>query len=408
MKKPYISFIIPSYNTQKTIEKCISSLVNQNYPKDSYEIIAVDNNSSDKTAAIIKSFPQVKYSNEPTQGRSYTRNHGANLAVGKLLAFIDADVYLDTDWLKHLSNNFNRQSIGGGQGRIIPSNDDGQASLNTFRIRQQDEATNKSNIILHLMYFESPMVNSAACIYRKEAFDFVGGFDVHLERHEDIDLAKRVCLAGYDLVAVKESKAYVEYHGEGWWSYFKRSYSEGYTKQSYNVKWHQYFNSQKNDIAVTSSESPKSIPKKKMINLEAIRMNFWMVRDEIFYNVLRSVIHFDFYYSLKAINSIFKSTGRVWGIFRNNYSGEFAPVYRHDLLERSLVVKEKFEFNLDDNFSFFIQEGEIRINENVRFIFQDDAVLYAMNIKKNEFVNLGSIELHKKILNVRDLLNQKT
>jgi glycosyltransferase involved in cell wall biosynthesis len=408
MKLDFISIIVPAYNAQKTLPKCITSLINLDFPKDQYEIIIVDNNSTDKTAVIIKSFSEVIYTRETIQGRSYTRNHGAKISKGNILVFIDADVFLDSQWLKFLAVKFKKKSIGGGQGRVIPTNNDGQASLNNFRIRQQNEATDKTNIILRLKYFESPMVNSAACIYRKEAFELVGGFDVFLERHEDIDLAKRVCVAGYDLVAVPESCAYVEYHGEGWWSYFVRSYSEGYTKQSYNIKWRQYFNSQKNDIAIASSECTESSSKKKMINLEAIKMNFWMVRDEIFYNVLRTVVRFDFYYSLKAINSTFKSAGRVWGILRNNYSGEFVPRYRHDLLDRTLFVKEKFEFNLDDNFSFFIQEGEIRINENVRFVLQDNAVLYALNIKKNEFVNLGSIELHKKVLNVRDLLNQNT
>lgn len=411
MKSDFVSIIVPAYNAQKTIQKCITSLINLDFPKDQYEIIVIDNNSTDKTEEIIKSNPGVIYTKETTQGRSYTRNHGAKISKGTILAFIDADVFLDAGWLKHLVAKFKKESIGGGQGRVIPTDDDGQVSLNNFRIRQQNEATDKTNIILRLKYFESPMVNSAACIYRKEAFDLVGGFDVLLERHEDIDLAKRVCVSGYDLVAVPESRAYVEYHGEGWWSYFVRSYSEGYTKQSYNIKWRQFFNSQQTetfDPALVSIESPDTKPKKKLINLDAVRMNFWMVRDEIFYNVLRSIIRFDFYYSLKAINSTFKSVGRIWGILKNSYPGDFIPKYRHDLLDRSLVVKEKFEFNLDDNFSFFIQEGEIKINENVRFVLQDDAVLYALNIKKNEFVNLGSIELHKKVLNVRDLLNQTT
>lgn len=411
MKSDFVSIIVPAYNAQKTIQKCIISLINLDFPKDQYEIIIVDNNSTDKTEEIIKNFSEVIYTKEIIQGRSYTRNHGASISKGNLLAFIDADVFLDTGWLKFLAAKFTKESIGGGQGKIIPTDDDGQASLNNFRIRQQNEATDQTNMILRLKYFESPMVNSAACMYRKEAFDLVGGFDVLLERHEDIDLAKRVCVSGYDLVAVPESRAYVEYHGEGWWSYFIRSYSEGYTKQSYNIKWNQFFNSQQieniNPTTVSRKKS-EAKAKRKNINWDSVRMNFWMARDEIFYNVLRTVIRFDLYYSLKAINSTFKSAGRVWGLLKNTYPGVFVPKYRVDLLDRSLVVKEKFEFNLDDNFSFFIQEGEIKINENVRFVLQDDAVLYALNIKKNEFVNLGSIELHKKVLNVRDLLNQKS
>lgn len=409
-----VSIIVPAYNAQKTIQRCISSLSSLDFPKDQYEIIVVDNNSTDKTAEIIKSFSHVKYFKETTQGRSYTRNTGARNARGHIVAFIDSDVFLDAGWLKHLYAKFEKESIGGGQGRVIPSDDDGQASLNSFRIRQQDESTDKTNIILRLKYFESPMVNSAACIYRKEAFDLVGGFDVLLERHEDIDLAKRVCLAGYDLVAVMEAKAFVEYHGEGWWSYFVRSYSEGYTKQSYNTKWIQYYSSNPT-IGVSAPvpgllnpEMPVGKPVKKPIDYSALKANMWLVREEIVYNVLRSVVRFDTYYFLKAINSSFKSVGRAWGIIKNHYPGEFTPKYKTELVDRSILVKEKFEVKIDDHVRFVIQEGEIKVNENIRFVMQDDDILYALNIKKNEFVNFGNIELYKEVLNVREILNQRT
>lgn len=391
MTQNFISFIVPAYNAQKTIHKCITSLINQNFPKDQFEIIIVDNNSTDKTEEIIKSFPQVRYSSESTQGRSYTRNHGAQIAKGNIFAFIDADVYLDPDWLKNLVLNFNKKSIGGGQGRIIPSDDDGQASLNNFRIRQQNESTNNTNILLRLTYYETPMVNSAACMYRKEAFDFVGGFDVLLERHEDIDLSKRVCLAGYDLVAVKESRAHVEYHGEGWWSYFVRSYSEGYTKESYNAKWHQYFSS----IGKEEGNLPEVLSRQKKTRLNGLKRNYYSLKnnlrmfvDEIGFNILRGLVRFDSYYLLKAVNSSFKSYGRARGILKNGYSGKFEARYRPELLERAIVFKNNYQ---------------IPIDKNMRFIIQDNEILYALNIEKNDFVNFDNFPLFKVLLNQRSL-----
>lgn len=391
MTQNFISIIVPAYNAQKTIYKCILSLINQNFPKDQFEVIIVDNNSTDKTAEIIKSFSSVRYSNESIQGRSYTRNHGARIAKGNIFAFIDADVYLDPDWLKNLVSNFNKKSIGGGQGRIIPTNDDGQASLNNFRIRQQNESTNNTNILLRLMYYETPMVNSAACMYRKEAFEFVGGFDVLLERHEDIDLSKRVCLAGYDLVAVKESLAYVEYHGEGWWSYFVRSYSEGYTKESYNAKWHQYFSS----IGREEGYVPEILSSHKESGAEIFKRNYYSLKnnlkmfvDEIGYNILRGIKNFDSYYFLKAINSGFKSYGRARGILKNGYPGTFEVRYRPELLERAIIFKNDFQ---------------IPIDKNMRFVIQDNEILYALNIEKNDFVKFDNFPLFKVLLNQRSL-----
>ncbi len=378
----FVSIIVPAYNAQKTIQKCITSLLNLDYPMDKYEIIIVDNNSTDKTAELIKSYSRVTYANEKIQGRSYTRNTGAVIAKGELLAFIDADVFLDKDWLKNLVKNFQNENIGGGQGRVIPSNDDGQESLNNFRIRQQNESTSNTNIILRLMYFESPMVNSAACMYRKEAFEFVGGFDVLLERHEDIDLAKRVSLAGFDLVAVSESKAFVEYHGEGWWSYFVRSFSEGFTKQSYNDKWSQYFSS----VTVTSSEKNEEKKSEKNHSLANLKLNLHMVADEIVLNVLRAILSFDIYYFLKAVNSSFKSAGRLWGMLKNTYPGKFTVKYRYDLLKRSIFLERNIE---------------IKIDENIRFVIQDNEILYALNIQKNEILNFNSFNTFRQVLNHR-------
>lgn len=378
MSSNSVSIIVPAYNAQKTIQKCVNSLLNLDFPKEHFEIIIVDNNSTDKTAELVKNYSGVIYINESTQGRSYARNTGAKNAKGNLLAFIDSDVVLDKNWLKHLVENFQRESIGGGQGRVIPINEDGQVSLNNFRIRQQNESTGNSNIILRLMYAESPMVNSAACMYKKEAFNFVGGFDVLLERHEDIDLAKRVCLAGFELVAVSESKAFVEYHGEGWWSYFVRSFSEGYTKQSYNLKWSQYFSS----VPSIQIESAN----KKSYALAGLKLNLQMFADEIVFNTIRGFISFDTYYLLKAVNSSFKSAGRVWGILKNDYPGKFSINYRKDLLNRSIFLKN---------------DVEVKIDENIRFVIQDNEILYALNIQKNEILNLGEFYTFRQILNHR-------
>ena len=60
---PSVSVIVPVYNGEKTIEKCILSLMDQDYPRDRYEIIVVDHGSTDGTAKIVKQFP-VKYLSE--------------------------------------------------------------------------------------------------------------------------------------------------------------------------------------------------------------------------------------------------------------------------------------------------------------------------------------------------------
>ncbi len=374
--KKFVSIIVPAFNAQKTIEKCINALINLNYDKSFYEIILVDNNSTDRTVELVERFSEVKCIKEPRQGRSYARNTGAQKAVGELLAFVDADVFVDPLWLDHLVSAFTMSHIGGGQGRIVPCNDDGQDSLNTFRIRLQEESTSGTNIILRLKYYESPMVNSAACLYRKEAFHFVGGFDVLLERHEDIDLAKRVSIAGFDLVAASQAIAYVEYHGEGWLSYFIRSFSEGYTKQSYNKKWQQYFSS------FTPSVNENHGRKNKSILSSDFKNNLAMAMDEIGYSFLKFVVEFDSYYFFKSINATFKAFGRIYGIYQNDYQGHFTPRFCQKYINRMIMLKDGEVINLDPDY---------------RYVFQDGAILYSINIRTNEFTRFENFQGVEKI-----------
>jgi GT2 family glycosyltransferase len=289
-----------------------------------------------------------------------------------LLAFIDADVFVDQNWLSSLAKLFEHPYIGGGQGRIIPCDHDGQKLLNEFRIRQQNDSTGGSNIILRLMYGESPMVNSAACMYRRDAFLFVGGFDVWLERHEDIDLAKRVFVAGFDLIAASQAVAFVEYHGEGWWSYFKRSFDEGTTKQSYNEKWTKYFSYMNRKEIELDNMKPGL--RKNFRFLANWRMNYDLIKYEIIFNFLRTVRYRDFYYFLKAINTSFRAIGRLCGKWSYGYDYPYEPCFHQEALYQHIVMKDG---------------SSVKLDHHMRFVMQDGQLLYAMNIKNNQFINFS-------------------
>ena len=94
-----ITFIVPVYNGERTIEKCIKSILAQDFEK---EIIAVDNNSNDNTAKILQKFP-VRYLLEKKRGAAAARNKGLreiNEKFTKYVVFVDADVILPHGWLK--------------------------------------------------------------------------------------------------------------------------------------------------------------------------------------------------------------------------------------------------------------------------------------------------------------------
>lgn len=91
-----VSLVIPAYNEEHYIEANLIAATNQTVPF--FEIIVVDNNSTDKTATIVKKFPYVTLLNEKERGLRVTRNRGMNYASGEIIGRIDADTVLDNHW----------------------------------------------------------------------------------------------------------------------------------------------------------------------------------------------------------------------------------------------------------------------------------------------------------------------
>jgi glycosyltransferase involved in cell wall biosynthesis len=106
-----VSVVIPVYNEEKYIEKCLGSLMKQEEKPD--EIIVVDNNCTDKTMAIVKKYKGVKIIKEKKQGITPARNAGFNLASGDIIARCDADTITRSSWIKVIKKEFlDSQTMG--------------------------------------------------------------------------------------------------------------------------------------------------------------------------------------------------------------------------------------------------------------------------------------------------------
>ena len=98
-----ISVIIPVYNAEKTIKKCLNSVIEQSYQN--LEIICVNDGSTDKSLDIIKTYKNITIiNNKKNKGIGYSRNIGIKKATGDYISFIDSDDYIDKDMYKILSN----------------------------------------------------------------------------------------------------------------------------------------------------------------------------------------------------------------------------------------------------------------------------------------------------------------
>jgi len=104
---PTFSIIIPCYNEEKNLFSCLKAVFNQTLPKNKYEVIVVDNASTDKTHLVAKKFP-VRVIKEPIKGLIKARTAGLKKALGKYIINLDADCLVPKDWLKKIYRHFQK------------------------------------------------------------------------------------------------------------------------------------------------------------------------------------------------------------------------------------------------------------------------------------------------------------
>lgn len=104
--KPLISLVIPVYNVEKYLDKCMASVLNQTYPN--FEVILVDDGATDKSGSMCDEYenkdPRVKTFHKKNGGLSDARNFGVEHASGSWIAFIDSDDFVTDDYLEYLYN----------------------------------------------------------------------------------------------------------------------------------------------------------------------------------------------------------------------------------------------------------------------------------------------------------------
>ncbi len=111
IQTPKISIVIPIYNTEKYISKCLDSILLQTYS--SFEIICINDGSTDNSIEILKNyqnkFPQkITVYNLPHKGQAYSRNFGIQKTKGEFILFIDSDDFIENNLLQECSQHFNK------------------------------------------------------------------------------------------------------------------------------------------------------------------------------------------------------------------------------------------------------------------------------------------------------------
>jgi|GEM_PF-325469 len=194
---PRVSVVIPVRNCRDTIGKCLSALAGLKHT--SYEVIVLDDGSTDETPEICESNQWVRTIRLCRGGPSRARNQGISLAAGELVAFTDGDCIVDRQWLNELESGFFSDDVAGVGGDQESTPDEtffGRLVQEFFKCVGFMTGYIKDGTIL-AETDHNPSCNS---MYRKAALAEVGGFDETLFPGEDVDLDHRIRARGYKLV----------------------------------------------------------------------------------------------------------------------------------------------------------------------------------------------------------------
>ncbi len=190
-----LSVVIPTYNEEKNIENCLKSLLNQTLPRDKYEIIVVDGQSTDKTVKIAKKYAD-KVIQQKSKGVGGARNDGVAVSKYDLIATTDADCIIPENWLEKIKLNFKNKKVVLVTGNVKPINPNLYYQLLT-----------KISAILWLAIYKfnlSICCSGVNMSFRKNEFCKVGGFK-SIPILDDFELSIRLKKIGdlkYDLKLV--------------------------------------------------------------------------------------------------------------------------------------------------------------------------------------------------------------
>ncbi len=196
MMNKTVSVIIPSYNEEQNIKNCIESVLNCEYPSGGFEIILVDNGSTDNTVDIAKKF-QVNIFICPGKAIGALRNFGVKEAKGNYLAFLDADCTVSQNWIKNGVKILEDPSIG-ITGNRLKSPTGGTWIEKTWDLHLQSYSKQDSDVLY---------INSGNCFLRRDAYQKVRGFSEIIETNEDVDLCERLKAAGFRIFCSSEIHA---------------------------------------------------------------------------------------------------------------------------------------------------------------------------------------------------------
>lgn len=223
-----VSVIVPVHNEARYLGDCLDALLCQELSSTDFEVIVVDNGSTDGSRSIVQQRERVQLLDEPQRGAYSARNRGLHAARGELVAFTDADCVPRRDWLQRLCDaaaNYPETRVV--MGRDIPTGPSKAIGLLGLYDHVKE---------IFVMSSDDPSIyygHTNCMLARREALEATGGFDVR-PRGADVIFVQRV-LGRFGTGAVRYEPDAVVNHLEvrSAWVYFRKAFIYGRSARSY-------------------------------------------------------------------------------------------------------------------------------------------------------------------------------
>jgi glycosyltransferase involved in cell wall biosynthesis len=200
---PLVSVIVPARNEERSLEHCLASIVQQSYPKERVDVVVVENRSTDRTREVAERWAerhsQVRVLVSDAVNQAAAMNEGLQLAKGDVIARVDAHSWIDEHYVRNAVDALGRHPEAAGVGGpFLP--------VGTALLERVSGLARSSRLGVGSGYGsdrrtdEHPVQTVQCGVFRRDALEAIGGFDVAMAYGEDEDLNWRLLKRGRAII----------------------------------------------------------------------------------------------------------------------------------------------------------------------------------------------------------------